>query len=261
MTLTIESLARSIIEAPPGPPSEWTIEEDAAADEYARLKAAGKLRSPPVAPPPRKSNGGRPPRRITVAVSGSVDPEQAIAAMLAAAQDTLTAIAQQQMIEDGCPPAAVRPQTAEAKAAARKAIARAAKTVGPDRPIRNPPDAKAAARRAEARARTEAAFEGTPAHAKAARKAKDAAGSTVGPRAPKRASKPAPKTEAPPNGKTKTAMVGEMLTRKGGCTTADILAATGWPSVSVPQQAKACGLTLRKEKTSGEPTRYFGIPK
>lgn len=50
---------------------------------------------------------------------------------------------------------------------------------------------------------------------------------------------------------SKLEIVVELLIRKGGCTTADILAATGWPSVSVPQQAKAAGLTLRKEKKDG----------
>lgn len=50
------------------------------------------------------------------------------------------------------------------------------------------------------------------------------------------------------------AIVG-LLTRPEGCTTKDVLAATGWPSVSMPQQAKAAGLTLRKEKVGGV-TRY-----
>ncbi len=61
-------------------------------------------------------------------------------------------------------------------------------------------------------------------------------------------------------GNSKTAMVGQLLLRKEGCTTADILAATKWPSVSVPAQAKAVGLGLRKEK-DGKITRYFGVPK
>lgn len=59
---------------------------------------------------------------------------------------------------------------------------------------------------------------------------------------------------------SKTAMVGQLLLRKEGCTTADILKATGWPSVSVPAQAKAVGLGLRKEK-NGKITRYFGVPQ
>lgn len=62
----------------------------------------------------------------------------------------------------------------------------------------------------------------------------------------------------PKIGKTKLAIVGALLLRKNGTTSAEILEATQWPSVSVPQQAKAAGLTLRKEKTPGKPTRYFG---
>lgn len=65
-----------------------------------------------------------------------------------------------------------------------------------------------------------------------------------------------PKAKAPRE--TKAALVADLLQRPAGCTGADILKATGWPTVSVPQQAKAAGLKLRKEKTKGEPTRYFG---
>ena len=61
----------------------------------------------------------------------------------------------------------------------------------------------------------------------------------------------------PVNGKgTKLEMIVGLLKRKEGCTTADVLKATGWPSVSMPQQAKAAGLKLKKEKAKGEPTRY-----
>lgn len=56
---------------------------------------------------------------------------------------------------------------------------------------------------------------------------------------------------------SKVAAIGKLLLRPGGCTTADVLAATGWPSVSMPQQAKAAGLRLRKEK-DGKVSRYFG---
>lgn len=56
-------------------------------------------------------------------------------------------------------------------------------------------------------------------------------------------------------GPSKTDMVAELLKRPGGCTTKDVLAATGWPSVSMPQQAKAAGLVLIKEKVDGV-TRY-----
>lgn len=55
---------------------------------------------------------------------------------------------------------------------------------------------------------------------------------------------------------TKLALVVDLLKRTEGCTTKDILTACDWPSVSVPQQAKAAGLTLRKVK-EGSVTRYF----
>ena len=51
-----------------------------------------------------------------------------------------------------------------------------------------------------------------------------------------------------------------LLTRPEGTTTREILDATGWPAVSVPQQARAGGLELRKDKQPGQPTRYFGTP-
>lgn len=54
---------------------------------------------------------------------------------------------------------------------------------------------------------------------------------------------------------TKLATIVGLLGRPGGCTAAEILKATGWPSVSVPQQAKAAGLTLLKEK-DGKVIRY-----
>ncbi len=72
--------------------------------------------------------------------------------------------------------------------------------------------------------------------------------------------KPAAKTKAATpkkKGESKTDMIGSMLKRKNGCTTKEVLAATGWPAVSMPQQAKAAGLKLKKVKAEGQPTRYF----
>jgi hypothetical protein len=46
-----------------------------------------------------------------------------------------------------------------------------------------------------------------------------------------------------------------LLKRPQGCTAAEIMAACKWPSVSVPQQARAAGLTLKTEK-EGRVTRY-----
>lgn len=58
-------------------------------------------------------------------------------------------------------------------------------------------------------------------------------------------------------GRSKREIVAELLLRPQGCTTADILEATGWPAVSVPQQARSSGLVLRSEKLKGSPTRYW----
>lgn len=57
---------------------------------------------------------------------------------------------------------------------------------------------------------------------------------------------------------SKAEMVGLLLLREEGCTKSEVLAATGWPSVSMPAQARAVGLTLVKEKDKGKPTRYWG---
>jgi len=60
--------------------------------------------------------------------------------------------------------------------------------------------------------------------------------------------------------KTKTDLIKNLLLRTKGCTTAEVLKATGWPSVSMPYQAKAVGLKLRKDKV-GNISRYFGKPQ
>ena len=57
---------------------------------------------------------------------------------------------------------------------------------------------------------------------------------------------------------TKTAIVASLLTRMSGCTAREVLEATGWPAVSMPVMAKACGLVLRKHKEPGSPIQYFG---
>ena len=57
---------------------------------------------------------------------------------------------------------------------------------------------------------------------------------------------------------SKLAIVGELL--KKGATAKEVLAATGWPSVSMPAQAKALGLDLVKVK-DGKTFKYYGKPK
>lgn len=76
-----------------------------------------------------------------------------------------------------------------------------------------------------------------------------------------KAAKVAPKAKAAKpaaNGKTKLELITALLLRKSGCTNADVLEVTNWPSVSMPQQATAAGIKLRKEKKPGAPTRYYG---
>lgn len=47
-----------------------------------------------------------------------------------------------------------------------------------------------------------------------------------------------------------------LLKKPEGCTAADVLKATGWPAVSMPQQARSAGIALRTEK-EGRATRYW----
>jgi len=177
-----------------------------------RATAADKR--PPVSDAQVKANGGK--RAVDALVS--VPDRLAGEAITAAAVEKIMAAARKPVdtTEDanGVPKFLKRDgdKSVEAQEAL---VAKHKKTIGPDRVIKNPPDAKTAKNRAE---------------------------KTAG------------------KGISKTAMVGQLLLRKEGCTTADILAATKWPSVSVPAQAKAVGLGLRKEK-DGKVTRYFGVPK
>jgi hypothetical protein len=79
-------------------------------------------------------------------------------------------------------------------------------------------------------------------------------------KAPKKATKASAAKEPHSDGVrpgSKLEVIVGLLTRPEGCTTAEILAATDWPSVSVPQQAKAANLKLRKEK-DGKASRYWG---
>lgn len=88
---------------------------------------------------------------------------------------------------------------------------------------------------------------------KSKRKAKGAgkkkSGGKVKPKAQKLASEPRPGS--------KLAEIGALLARSEGCTAAEVMKATGWPSVSMPAQAKALGCKLRVVKDGKEPSRYF----
>lgn len=114
--------------------------------------------------------------------------------------------------------------------------------------------AKAAAPKAPAKAKPPRAA--APAKAKPAPKpAKaDAAAKADAPVARK------PRDTKADGAQTKRAVASALLTREGGTTLKEILEATGWPSISIPQLAAASNLVLRKEKVKGSPTRYFGTP-
>lgn len=73
---------------------------------------------------------------------------------------------------------------------------------------------------------------------------------------PKQKIRTAIKTKTSSKKITKTDQIVKLLQRAEGCTTADVLKETGWPSVSMPQMAKAAGITLATEKT-GRITRYW----
>lgn len=50
---------------------------------------------------------------------------------------------------------------------------------------------------------------------------------------------------------SKLAIIRDLLSRPEGCTTKQVLEACQWPAVSMPQQARALGVTLKKEKVDG----------
>lgn len=62
-----------------------------------------------------------------------------------------------------------------------------------------------------------------------------------------------------PTFKTKKEHAAHLLTQPGGVTTAEILKALSWPSISMPQMAKTLGMKLEKTKSGGV-TKYVGTP-
>lgn len=88
---------------------------------------------------------------------------------------------------------------------------------------------------------------------KAAKKAASKKSATAKARTPAKVKTDAPKGVRPGS---KLEIVVNLLKRKEGCTAAEVLTATEWPAVSMPQQARAAGLMLRKEK-DGKVTRYY----
>lgn len=108
----------------------------------------------------------------------------------------------------------------------------------------------------------------SPAKAKPEAKAKESKVRTTKTKTTKAAKKSASRTaikgrtaaKAPEGGirpGSKLETIVGLLKRPEGCTAKDALAATGWPTLSFPQQARAAGIKLRKEKEKGQPTRYY----
>ena len=56
---------------------------------------------------------------------------------------------------------------------------------------------------------------------------------------------------------TKAHLIGQMLLRPEGVNRAEAMEATGWPSVSIPQQAELCGLKYDCRTINGREKRYF----
>ena len=112
-----------------------------------------------------------------------------------------------------------------------------------------------AAKKAAAPQQTESEMSTTKKARKATKEPKAAK-----PKAEKKAKAAKAKTtngHAGPRGE-KTLEIARLLQRKNGVTAAEVLDYTGWHAVSMPQQAKNCGLKLRKEKEKGSVTRYYG---
>jgi hypothetical protein len=152
-----------------------------------------------------------------------------------------------------------------------KAVAKAAKLLSPseamaisaDTPASEWDEAKRAmaeARKARDKARSNARIGNLKAKQSGATKkmpleGKAAIDAIVDPEPARPARKSAPK---PAGTENKSAMIGRMLCRPEGTTTAEILAATGWPTVSVPAQAQAAKIRNLRKVKEGKTTRYFG---
>lgn len=91
--------------------------------------------------------------------------------------------------------------------------------------------------------------------------AKKARSARKGPASKPRAASSAPATAKAIRPGSKLETIAGLLTRPEGCTTADVMTACDWPSVSMPQQAEAAGLKLVKDpqKRDGR-TVYRGEP-
>jgi hypothetical protein len=219
---------------PAAPKNEPATSPGAGEGTYDELKASGGLRSEPVLLSPAAAQLGR---------MGFTDvaqnPSDGIIDWVNMPMPACNGLDIEPHDDLSIPAFLRREKTPEAKEKAAQAMKRIAKQVGPDRTIKNPPDAKAAAKRAEKAKAVEAKFEGTPEHAKAKRaakapaSAKPAKAKTAAP-AKKRASE-APTKMAGMSGETKKETM--LRLARSWTTEAAICEIIGW---------KACMVTLKR---------------
>lgn len=117
----------------------------------------------------------------------------------------------------------------------------------------NAPKPKASAKANTTKEKTVKTKKAAPAKKGATKKAKVSAKKPAKAKAARSGARAAKVEGVRPGTKLET-IVG-LLKRPGGCTAKEAMQACDWPSVSMPQQAKAAGLKLRKEKVGGV-TRY-----
>lgn len=199
---------------------------------------------------------------------------------------------QQMMVDDGFPPEAIIPQDERSAAWKGRNLTKPRDLKAPrkdedpaTKALRKEQAAAEATKKAERLARlqelnaqkkdqamkTESKTKAPKATQVAGLRTRRAAEKGAGASKPKAASQKAAKAKArtpaapkPAAGAAKVIRPGSkleivvgLLTRKEGCTSADVLKACDWPAVSMPQQARSAGLTLRQEK-DGKVTRYWG---
>src|ERR1035437_6542130 len=158
----------------------------------------------------------------------------------------------QMMIEDGCPPAVVRSDDARPKMSKPKTTDQGVTLAAPlaiqkaiaaefAEPTTDQPEAEAAPKPEQ----QESEIMGS---SKSKSKQADKKSAPTKTRPPAIAKTNGTNGTISIRPGSKVEIIAGLLKRPEGCTTADVLQATGWPAVSMPAQAKAAGLTLTKEK-------------
>lgn len=178
--------------------------------------------------------------------------------------------AQRLMVEDGLPADLILPPEQRAASWKGKRLRSTNTFAEPKRPTKDEDPATKALRKELAAAeeakkaarfarlnqlKQETTMSKTPKKAATTKKAAKKTPRKAAPKADKAAHSASGATKGIRPGSKLETIVG-LLRRPQGCTTADVLKATEWPAVSMPQQAKAAGLTLRKEKKDGVTVYY-----